>query len=360
MPPKNEICRYFQRGSCQYGTRCKFLHPTPQQTQTNPFGFGKQTGNQFQDTRQPVPNPFGFGSKSNQPKPFENKWSRFSPINNSSASASRQPDNQPKAANHRCTDPESCKRVMLEDLRNEKPLWNLTCYGHSPNGPCDIAGDISYDELRALAYDDYKHGKSLQAIVERERNMLNSKITEFENLVQKPYTVSSASTPSSQNLFAGVNKIAPFANTGSSAQVSSFSQLSASLNTRSAAAPSYDFGQASAFQSNSQPSSTFQMNNSPFNSSGTFVSQPQQSIQSAFPFDTTKPSNGGSSLEQNPFSAFANSSPSAIGQSITGIQSINTIPKENTNVDGSIWTKPEWKWNVGEIPEEAPPDIYIR
>lgn len=33
------------------------------------------------------------------------------------------------------------------------------------SGPCDIAGDISYDELRALAYDDYKHGKSLQAIV---------------------------------------------------------------------------------------------------------------------------------------------------------------------------------------------------
>lgn len=33
------------------------------------------------------------------------------------------------------------------------------------SGPCDIAGDISYEELRALAYDDAKHGKSLQFIV---------------------------------------------------------------------------------------------------------------------------------------------------------------------------------------------------
>lgn len=34
-------------------------------------------------------------------QPFENKWSRFSPINNISAPASRQSDNQPPAANHK-------------------------------------------------------------------------------------------------------------------------------------------------------------------------------------------------------------------------------------------------------------------
>lgn len=33
------------------------------------------------------------------------------------------------------------------------------------SGPCDIVGDTSYDELRALAYDDAKHGKSLPSIV---------------------------------------------------------------------------------------------------------------------------------------------------------------------------------------------------
>ncbi|KAH6807083.1 hypothetical protein C2S51_028191 [Perilla frutescens var. frutescens] len=394
MPPKNEICRYFQSGSCRYGPRCKFFHPTSQQTQTNPFGVGAQTGTSIQRTnqQQQMPNPFGFGVQTNahsrggdgfgsKPnKQFENKWSRFSPINNSSASASRPSDNQSQAVNHKCTDPESCKRMIQEDLENEKPNWKLTCYGHSRNGPCDIVGDISYDELRALAYDDYKHGKSLQSIVERERNMLNSKLIEFQNLVQKPYTVSSAPTPSSQSLFAGGSTNTPIINNGFSPQVSSFSQLSGSLNTRSAAAvPNYSFGQqSSAFQNNNHPSSLFQMNNSPINGPGTFSNQPQQSTQSPFSFGTTTSNNGAISSQQNPFSTFAISSQtgnvadkqlnffanepipasSAIEQSTTSIQLSDTIPKQN--VDGRVWEKAEWKWNVGEIPEEAPPDIYIR
>ena len=33
--------------------------------------------------------------------------------------------------NWRCTDPEACKRQIVEDFKQEKPLWILTCYGHS-------------------------------------------------------------------------------------------------------------------------------------------------------------------------------------------------------------------------------------
>lgn len=40
--------------------------------------------------------------------------------------------------------------------------WNMSLIS---SGPCDIVGDISYEELRALAYDDAKQGKSLQFIV---------------------------------------------------------------------------------------------------------------------------------------------------------------------------------------------------
>ncbi|KAI3447270.1 hypothetical protein Pfo_003935 [Paulownia fortunei] len=386
MPPRKELCRNFQRGSCQYGDRCKFLHATPQQSKTNPFGFGMQTGTPFQHTNQhqQMPNPFGFGvqnntqlrggndfgSKPNQFKPFENKWSRFSPINTSSASASRQSDNQPPAANHKCTDSESCKRIIVEDLENEKPQWKLTCYGHNRNGPCDIVGDISCEELRALAYDDAKHGKSLQLIIDRERSLLNSKLVEFQNLVQKPYAVSSVATPSTQNLFAGGSANAPIINSGFSPPASSFSRMSASLSTGSAAVPNYTFGQSSAFPNNSQPSSMFQMNNSPFNSSGTFAGQlPHQSVQSSFSFGSASSSNSAMSAHRNPFSTLANSSPtgnaankpldfvsngpnsasSAIGQSSISIQLIDNIPKQNSNVDDSIWMKAEWKWNVGEV-----------
>lgn len=30
----------------------------------------------------------------------------------------------------RCTDPESCKREIAEDFEHERPVWELTCYGH--------------------------------------------------------------------------------------------------------------------------------------------------------------------------------------------------------------------------------------
>ncbi|GER36124.1 zinc finger CCCH-type family protein [Striga asiatica] len=437
MPPKKDLCRNFQHGSCRYGDRCKFIHATSQQQQpkSNPFGFGVQNGSPFQQTnqQQQMPNPFGFGvqnnnqskggndfgSKPNQFKPFENKWSR-------GASASQQSQNQQSATVHKCTDSESCKRVIVEDLENERPQWKLTCYGHDKIGPCDIVGDVSCEELRALAYDDSRQGKSLQLIVrqyaltdlsfwlvftiERERNLLNSKLVEFQNLIQKPYTLSSFANPSTQNPFGGGNASTPAMNSAFPSPASSFNQVGASLNTGPAASPN-SFGQPTAVQNNnSQPSNMLPTNNSPFNTPGTFGSKtPNQPVQSSFPFGSnsaqTNPfSTLANSAQTNPFSTLANSAQtnpfstlpnsaqtnpfstlansaqtgnafakqsnsafnghnsasSGFGQSTINVQSTNSSPVGNTsNVDDSIWTKSEWKWNVGEIPEEAPPDIYI-
>nr|GMD85276.1 Zinc finger CCCH domain-containing protein 16 [Ipomoea batatas] len=234
--------------SCHYGDRCKFLHVTQQQPKPNVFGFGSQSGTQFQRTnfqqQQQPPNPFGFGVqnssqsrgandvglKQNQHKPFENKWIRSSA--NASNTSARQPDNQQAAANHVCTDPESCKRQIIEDFQNEKPLWNLTCYGHRKNGPCDVIGDVSYEELRVAAYDDAKRGLNLQSIVERERGLITSKLAEFDNLVRNSYSASanSAFGSGSQSPLFGASQ-----NVTTSAQspplTSSFSQLGAFLNT---------------------------------------------------------------------------------------------------------------------------------
>ncbi|KAL3623546.1 hypothetical protein CASFOL_032362 [Castilleja foliolosa] len=218
--------------------------------------------------------------------------------------------------------------------------------------------------------------------IDRERNLLNSKLVEFQNLVQRPFSTSSLATPSTQNPFSGGIANAPVTNTGFSSPASSFGQLNASPNAGPAALPNYTFGQSSVIQNHtSQPPNMFQTNNSSFNTSGAFGSKaPQPSVQSSFTFGTPSVSNSANTNQTNPFSNLANTSvqtgnvfgkqtnfdssglnsaSSAFGQPSISLQSIISTPNENPNVDDSLWKKADWKWNVGEIPEDAPPDIYI-
>ncbi|XP_065847167.1 zinc finger CCCH domain-containing protein 16 [Euphorbia lathyris] len=394
MPVKKELCRNFQRGSCQYGARCKFLHVNSQQqprANNNAFGFGVPQKQQNQSS-----NPFGFGVQSKpsndfsnnqqQFKPFENKWNRFSPISNPGTPSSKQSENQTQAPNHNCTDPNSCKRQIAEDYEREKPLWKLTCYGHSKDGPCDIVGDVSYEELRAAAYDDAKHGLSLQSIIERERNLLNSKLIEFENLLRNPYVAPQKSVRSHSS-FPEVTPIGrlPTGQTNAPPAVSSFSQLGASLDKRPSAPSANVFGQPNLFSNTSQASNDFgirpsvPLNNS-FGQQNGFSNSGQTT--SAFAISNFSPSNAGfgnsnafsfpsnsssamSTQITNSFAApslitanTSNSSPNPVGMANTQVQSVNDMQERATvSVDPGIWLKENWV--AGEIPEEAPPVEYV-
>ncbi|KAK2646579.1 hypothetical protein Ddye_021774 [Dipteronia dyeriana] len=352
MQMKKELCRNFQRGSCQYGERCKFIHAKSNAfATTNPFGFGVPPNSQ---------------PKQNQFKPFENKWSRFSPIPTSDAPSSRKPENQSQPTNHNCTDPDSCKRLIVEDFEHERPLWKLTCYTHWKNAPCDIIGDVSYEELRAAAYDDAKRGLSLQSIVERERNLLNSKLVEFDYLLRNPYKSGvagqspfPAATPTPQN--------------SAPSSVSSFSHLGSSTNSGFGMGPSAPsntaFGQPNFFPNSSQTSSA--TNNFPSANSGPFDNRfPAQATRNSFTSNTTSINNSGAfGAESNQFSTPAmtthNASPfsfinqssvhpsrpvtstNAAEQAPINIQLAKNLESGTVTGDASVWLKE--KWIPGEV-----------
>ncbi|KAI5659070.1 hypothetical protein M9H77_27863 [Catharanthus roseus] len=232
-------------------------------------------------------------------------------------------------------------------------------------GPCDIVGDLSYEELRAAAYDDAKRGLNLQSIVEKERNLLNSKLLEFENLVRNPFKSQPNSALNPQNPLQSGIQNAPVISTSSNPPAfSSFSQFGASVNSgaAAAAAPNSLFGQSNPFQNNSQTSSTFQTNSSSSGALGSFGSQfPHQlfgSHSSSFGSNSV-------SVQKNPFptsatslqisaSAGDNSGPSSLPNGIGSSMNMNNLrthtATESKGGDDSIWMKEEW--SIGESLEE--------
>ncbi|KAK3131220.1 hypothetical protein QOZ80_6BG0503640 [Eleusine coracana subsp. coracana] len=426
MSRRQELCRNFQRGSCKYGAQCRFVHASSQQQQqpkSNPFGFGMGssqqqqqpksnpfgfgTGSTQQQQQQPNSNPFGFGmgSKQQQPqpsfgaqfqqqqqqkpnpfgfgvqggaaqsrnapgptKPFQNKWVRdqSAPTKQSEAA---QP---PPAAHTSCTDPESCRQQIIEDFKNETPLWKLTCYAHLRSGPCDITGDLSFEELRAQAYEDSRQGHPLQSIVERERNIQNAKLMEFTNFLSS-HSVSQAPSFPTVPSVPEVKSTSSFGVSQSNGPpvFSSFSQVGAATNLgpgpRTGVPTNTLFGQSSHTTNQAFPAPTFGVSEMKFGVSGPFGSQAKQSSgslqgSSASSFGFSK---SPTSYQQSPSSSMHHrdidkQSLDLLSGMMAPTNAINQTPVEddkNENQDDSIWLKE--KWSIGEIPLSEPPKRHV-
>ncbi|KAG0558815.1 hypothetical protein KC19_10G057300 [Ceratodon purpureus] len=208
-----QICRDFQRGNCRFGTRCKFLHQTGP-TQQNAYNSGpKQTQQQ------------GFGT---------NRFGAF----NGAPNNQRAPQQQTAPAkDHKCGNPKVCQDQIKEDVTTEQPTyWRLTSYAHWKFLPNDITGDISPEELRALAYSNAKQGASTQQIIQNEQSLVAAKMAEFEALQRNPYR--GPATQALGGFQQGATQPSPF---GSSAGAGTFSGFGTPQNQT--AAPAGGFGQ---------------------------------------------------------------------------------------------------------------------
>ncbi|TVU07710.1 hypothetical protein EJB05_41076, partial [Eragrostis curvula] len=332
---------------------------------------------QFQ--QQQKPNPFGFGVQGaaaqsrNAPgpaKPFQNKWVR------DPSAQTKQPEaaTQPPAAHTACTDPESCRQQIVEDFKNETPLWKLTCYAHLRSGPCDIKGDFSFEELRARAYEEGRQGHPLQSIVERERNLQNAKLMEFTNFLNNPRVSQTASFPNVASV-PEVKSNTPFGvsqNNGPPV-FNSFSQIGASTNfgpgpRMTTGVPTSNlFGQSSQTSNPAFPAATFGVSEMKFGVSGPFGSQTRQSSgslqsSSSSSFSFPKPPAG---YQQSPTSSnhhrdIDKQSLDLLGGMMAPASATSQTPiedEENENQDDSIWLKE--KWSIGEIPLSEPPKRHI-
>ncbi|KAL7209258.1 hypothetical protein ACSBR1_030903 [Camellia fascicularis] len=201
---------------------------------------------------------------------------------------------------------------------------------------------------------------NLLKMVERDRNLLNAKLLEFENLLRNPYAVPQNPSIATQTAFPGATPIVSSmtAQNSNPPSVSSFSQLGPLL---------LQIMLSGSTQISSQTTSVFETNNSPFGSSGSFGGQLRnQSFGSSFASNAASCSNGAVSAERNPFFTSAvspqvpssasfqssilpngpNSASTAVEQLSVNVDTIDNRTRKNGAVDDAIWLKEEW--NPGE------------
>ena len=76
----------------------------------------------------------------------------------------------------------SPRETVATDFATEQPLWLLSCYGHRREGPCDLTGDVSFEEARWKFFSDRANGVPDYKLVEEFKGALAAKERELRAL----------------------------------------------------------------------------------------------------------------------------------------------------------------------------------
>ncbi|KAI9654850.1 MAG: hypothetical protein M1831_005219 [Alyxoria varia] len=183
------VCRFFMQGNCKFGDKCKFEHPRD-----------------GAPSRAPPPNPPRHQPTNNQRfGSLEDRISSAPPRNNNFSNLSQrggrgggfQPRGGRGGSNQRSNRPHNQQTYGLsestfqDDLKFDKPLWPMSCYGSSDKEvPKLLMGgfptELSPEEVRVEHYISLAAGNAPERSAPVEQELMAMANQQMENILNDP------------------------------------------------------------------------------------------------------------------------------------------------------------------------------
>ncbi len=90
--------------------------------------------------------------------------------------------------------------IRTDRSAQERPVWNLTCYGHVREGQNDVVGDISPEEVRYANMVSAEQGTSLQGLKDEFRAAERARVELFQGLSRGKQAPSQVGRPVQGNM----------------------------------------------------------------------------------------------------------------------------------------------------------------
>ncbi|KAJ1985859.1 hypothetical protein H4R33_003709 [Dimargaris cristalligena] len=340
------ICRFFQKGNCTFGAKCKFKHtlePGDKSRQSNATTI-------VGSSRRPI------GGGSNQYAILDSSNNTWNSSNNNNSNSNRNnstgPSNDPNPTT--TTTGMTCESIRA-DMTTYTKMWPLTCYGPDKGYPNLIKNrDFSMDEARVMYYTALRNSRNTSAYESQMRklkNAVNNDVQKIRNDIPKALETATAE----------FKRLQP----GGTSMGSAFGQPPAPFGPSTSTGPGFvnnsgppnnALGASSAFGAFGNPAPP------PVNNAftGNFALPPGPGFGPPVPcgtFQTAPPANvcgQPNPVSNGGFAAYANPAPAAVNtNSDQPMTRSRAPPHDYTPEEIKAFSAPEFV--LGLIPEFEPP-----